>query len=151
MPTEFLSDEQEQAYGHYLGPPSTQQLSRYFHLDDADRERVNGRRGAGNKPGFAVQLTTVRFLGTFLAEPTDVPSNAVAYVAAQLGIRDVACLADYAARPTTAWEHAAEIRQIYTAIVTSLTRPSPSAWCAGCTHERGSVRSSRACSSIWRR
>ena len=113
MPTEFLTDDQEQAYGHYIGPPSTQQLSRYFHLDDADRERVNERRGADNKLGFAVQLTTVRFLGTFLAEPTDVPSDVVAYVAAQLGIRDVACLTDYAARPTTAWEHAAEIRRIY--------------------------------------
>jgi Domain of unknown function (DUF4158) len=113
MPTEFLTDEQEQAYGDYLGPPATRQLSRYFHLDDADRERVNDRRGAGNKLGFAVQLTTVRFLGTFLAEPTDVPSDVVAYVAAQLGIHDVAGLADYAARPATAWEHAAEIRRIY--------------------------------------
>ena len=28
-------------------------------------------------------------------------------------IHDVACLADYAARPATAWEHAAEIRRIY--------------------------------------
>jgi hypothetical protein len=34
-------------------------------------------------------------------------------VAAQLGIHDVACLADYAARPATAWEHAAEIRRQY--------------------------------------
>jgi TnpA family transposase len=113
MPTEFLTDDQEQAYGHYLGPPSAQQLSRYFHLDDADRERIDERRGADNKLGFAVQLTTVRFLGTFLAEPTDVPSEVVAYVATQLGIRDAACLADYAARPATAWEHAAEIRRIY--------------------------------------
>ena len=113
MPTEFLTAEQEQTYGHYAGPPSIQQLSRFFHLDDADQQRLRERRGAHNKLGFALQLTTARFLGTFLAEPTDVPPNAVAYVAAQLGIRDLACLAEYAARPTTAWEHAAEIRRIY--------------------------------------
>jgi TnpA family transposase len=113
MPGEFLTDAQEQAYGHFVGPPSNQQLSRYFHLDDADRERVNVRRGAHNKLGFALQLTCVRFLGAFLAEPTAVPPNVAAYVAAQLGICDVACLADYAARPTTAREHAAEIRRVY--------------------------------------
>src|SRR3982751_2440596 len=113
MPAEFLTDAQEQAYGHFVGPPSNQQLSRYCHLDDADRELVDVRRGAHNKLGFALQLTTVRFLGTFLTEPTTVPPNVVAYVAAQLGIGDVACLADYAARPTTAREHAAEIRRAY--------------------------------------
>src|SRR5436189_6174025 len=106
VPGEFLTDAQEQAYGHFVGPPSNQQLSRYFHLDDADRERVNLRRGAHNKLGFALQLTGVRFLGTFLAEPTAVPSNAVAYVAVQLGIRDVACLTDYPTRPTPVRAHA---------------------------------------------
>src|SRR5579872_1615887 len=113
MPGEFLTDAQEQAHGHFVGPPSNQQLSRYFHLDDADRELINVRRGPQNKLGFAVQLSTVRFLGTFLAEPTNVPSNLVAYLAAQLGIRDVACLAEYAARPTTVWGHTAEIRRVY--------------------------------------
>src|SRR5947209_19855270 len=51
MPGEFLTDAQERAYGHFVGPPSNQQLSRYFHLDDADRDLVNVRRGAHNKLG----------------------------------------------------------------------------------------------------
>jgi hypothetical protein len=89
MPTEFLTDAQELAYGHHSGPPSNQQLEGYFHLDDADLALVKVRRGAQNKLGFALQLTTARFLGTFLTEPTDAPPNVVAYVAAQLGIQDV--------------------------------------------------------------
>jgi len=136
MPGEFLTDAQEQAYGHFVGPASNQQLSRYFHLDDADRERVNVRRGAHNKLGFALQLTSVRFLGTFLTEPTVVPSNVVAYVAAQLTIRDVACLADYAARPTTARN---TLQRFITSMViaTSVIRVRRSAWCAGCISARG--------------
>ena len=54
MPTEFLTDAQEQAYGHFVGPPSNQQLAAYFHLDDADRELVNMRRGDHNKLGFVM-------------------------------------------------------------------------------------------------
>jgi len=49
-------------YGHYLGAPSTEQLSRYFHLDDADRERVNERRGGDNKLGFVMWTLRVRAL-----------------------------------------------------------------------------------------
>src|SRR5438128_5828335 len=113
MTTEFLTDDQEQAYGHYIGPPSTQQLSRYFHLDDADRERVNERRGAGNKLGFAVQLATVRFLGTFLVDPRDVPPAAVVYLAGQLDIADHTSLERYLDRPATHREHAADIRRRY--------------------------------------
>jgi hypothetical protein len=52
MPTEFLTDAPEQAYGYFVGPPSNQQLAAYFHLDDADRELVNMRRGVHNKLGF---------------------------------------------------------------------------------------------------
>jgi hypothetical protein len=54
----------------------------------------------------------VRFLGTFLPNPTDVPAPVVAYVATQLGIRDTTCLAQYHSRDTH-WDHAIQIRRVY--------------------------------------
>ena len=51
-----------------------------------------------------MQLTSLRLVA---------PCNVVAYVAAQLGSRDLACLADYATGPSTARKHGAEIRHVY--------------------------------------
>lgn len=64
--------------------------------------------------GFALQLATVRFLGTFLSDPTDVPAGAVAYAGKQLGIAEpLASLPVYLQRPAAHCEHAAEIRAAY--------------------------------------
>jgi hypothetical protein len=113
MPVEFLTKEQEQSYGRYRGDPSEAQLGRYFHLSDTDLLLVEKRRGEINRLGFAVQLSTVRFLGTFLANPTDVPAVVVDYLGRQLSITtDPKCLSRYG-RSEIRWDHAQQIKRVY--------------------------------------
>ena len=113
MPVRFLTVEQQQRYGRYQGTPNNIQLDHYFHLDDADRRLANARRGDHNRLGFSVQLATVRFLGTFLANPVEVPANVVNYLAQQLDISDVESLALYLERSPTHREHAGLIQRRY--------------------------------------
>lgn len=113
MPVRFLTKEQQQRYGRYQCPPNDVQLDRYFHLDDADRRLVRARREDHNRLGFAVQLGTVRFLGTFLANPIEVPPNILDYLAKQLEITRTSSLSAYLERETTRWEHAALIQHHY--------------------------------------
>jgi hypothetical protein len=109
VPVEFLSDEEAAAYGRFIGPPSREELERSFFLDDADRGLIARRRGDHNRLGFALQLTTVLSLGVFLADPLEVPSVVLDYLAGQLGIADPSCVARYMERRTTRFEHAEEI------------------------------------------
>jgi hypothetical protein len=90
MPLIFLTDEQQQHYGRYVGALTAKQLAYYFHLEDADRELIIVLRGNHNRLGFALQLGTVSYLGTFLVKPIETPLGVVAYVARQLGTADLA-------------------------------------------------------------
>src|SRR5664280_949864 len=67
---------------------------------------------AAQPPRFAVQLGTVRFLGTFLPDPADVPWAVAAHLAAQLDIADPGVLKQYATRDGTNRLHAGEIQRV---------------------------------------
>lgn len=112
MPVDFLSDEQAKRYGRFTGEPSADQLARYFYLDDRDRQLLGARRGDHNRLGWAMQVGTVRFLGTFLRDPTELPPGVVRYLAQQLAIDDLTCLERYRTSETR-WDHAAEIQRAY--------------------------------------
>jgi hypothetical protein len=109
MPVSFLSAEQERRYGRYTGEPSADQLARHFHLDDTDRELAMAKRWDHMRLGFAVQLGTVRFLGTFVDDLATVPARVVDGMARQLSIGNPDCITVY--RDSRArWQHAREIR-----------------------------------------
>jgi len=113
MAVDFLTADQKAQYGQFCGEPNEVQLTRYFHLDEADMAFILKRRGKKNRLGFALQLTSVRFLGTFLSEISQAPVNVQTFVARQLSITDLSVLADYAQRETTKREHTALIRKQY--------------------------------------
>jgi Domain of unknown function (DUF4158) len=70
------------------------------------------KRGNHNRLGFALQLTTVRFLGTFIEQRIDVPTAVLHSLCKQLAMDGTDGLADYA-QAEQRWAHAEQIRKNY--------------------------------------
>ncbi|GAA0838322.1 Tn3-like element Tn3 family transposase [Streptosporangium amethystogenes subsp. fukuiense] len=83
-----------------------------FLLDEDDLALIGLRRGEHMKLGFALQLVTIRWLGTFLEDPLDVPVEVLDFVAEQLGIADPSQVKRYTERIKTRFDHQWEIRRV---------------------------------------
>ena len=110
MPVDFLTPDQRERYGRYPHILSTEELARYFHLDDDDLDWIARKRRDSSRLGYALQLTTARYLGTFLDDPTDVPRTVLHALALQLGVADPACVGAYG-QSEQRWRHTTEIRE----------------------------------------
>ena len=108
MPVQFLTSEQRAGYGRYVGDPSADELARYFHLDDADHAVIGVKRGDHNRLGFALQLTTARFL----EDPLEVPAAVLQVLVRQLRVTNLDLLPRYRDAEKR-WDHMAEIRSRY--------------------------------------
>lgn len=94
MPTNFLAEDQVQIKRKRYG--------RFTEIPD---------EGPRNRLGWAIQLGTLRYLGTLLDAPEDVPDVVVDYVAEQLGLSPAA-FAGYGAVEHR-WDHQEQIREAY--------------------------------------
>ncbi|MBV9314527.1 MAG: DUF4158 domain-containing protein [Pseudonocardia sp.] len=111
--------------------------SRFFFLDDADKALVRRHRGDHHRLGFALQLTTVRFVGMFLLDPLDVPDEVVIYLAKQLDIDMIEQLSRYTERRGTRFEHQDEIRAALGLIEFSAQVEGFTAWLDGLAYTTG--------------
>jgi len=110
MPVDFLTTKQKENYSILPKKFTHEILHKYFHLDDYDKSIIKICRRSHNKLGYALQLTTLRFIGVFLANPTDVPEIVITYLANQLDIKDTSNLKDYLSRKLTKYEHMNDIK-----------------------------------------
>ena len=111
MPVGYLSESQAREYGRFPDELTQDQLARYFHLDDADRAFVAMHRGDHNRLGVAVQLGSLRMLGTFPEDPTEAPVSALRFTARQLSLTEPEELIVEYTRSEGRWRHGSRIRQ----------------------------------------
>lgn len=113
MPVSFLSDGQTLRYGCFAGDPTPEQLARFFHLDDADRAFVAEHRGDHNRLGVAVQLGSLRLLGTLLEDVSQTPVAVARFAGDQLAMTGTARLMKTYVASVGRWRHGPRIRDRY--------------------------------------
>lgn len=86
MPGSFLSEADRLELNGFPTTVSLTDLNHYFRLSPRDKQAVREQHGAANKLGFALQLSTLRYLGWCPKEWTNLPEEVVNYLAQQLKV-----------------------------------------------------------------
>jgi TnpA family transposase len=107
--TELENPLQYTNYGTYTSEPNTEQLKLYFTLSPSDLVFLERTRTPNSKLGMALQLTTLRFLGTFLVNPLNTPAVVNDFLSLQLGFDGIE-LESYATKKRTVFHHQELIR-----------------------------------------
>lgn len=113
MPVSFLSSAQSDNYAKYPTDLPSDIVDSLFFLDDHDLEWIASERGDFSRLGYALQLTTVRFIGSFISDLSKIPQMVIERVATQIKISAPEnCVAMYM-RSEQRWRHNADIRLRY--------------------------------------
>ena len=110
MPVSFLSQAQCDNYAKYPTDLPADVVDSLFFLDDQDIEWIAGKRGDHSRLGYALQLTTVRFIGAFISDLSKIPRLVIERIAAQLKINDFERGVAIYRESEQRWWHAVEIR-----------------------------------------
>jgi len=105
VPLLFLSDTDLERYATFPQTLEVEELNRHFVLGPQDLALVLERRRDYNRLGFAVQLCTLRALGTFVESPLEVPDVVLRTLARQIGMVVPRDLKRYARREMTLYKH----------------------------------------------
>ncbi|HIF0232327.1 TPA: Tn3 family transposase [Legionella pneumophila] len=113
MPVSFLSPTQRDNYAKYPIDLPLDIVSNLFFLDDQDKEWISIKRGDFSRLGYALQLTTVRFIGTFISDLGEIPAVVIERVASQIKIDNPeSCILMYM-KSRQRWRHTIDIRSRY--------------------------------------
>jgi len=110
MPIQFFTDAERQRLNNFPLEIQYQDLATFFTLSETDKAQIPIHRPAYNRLGFAIQLSTLRFMGFVPDNLQGIPPAIVDYLARQLDVMpDV--LAEYGTRSQTRTEHLRMIMQ----------------------------------------
>ena len=88
MPTRYLSTEQRKSFGRFAARLTQDDLTKYFTLEETSLRVIRHLRSPSTRLGYAVLLTSVRFVGTFPEAADVIPDEVVAYLHSQLSLSE---------------------------------------------------------------